>query len=83
MLTKDEFLLLSTTEKISLVFEAGNEVISRIYLFYHIKLYVLSDFFVEIWYQKNSNTIDRVIVVDAQNVFELYENQINISDLFQ
>jgi hypothetical protein len=55
----------------------------RIYMFYTVKLFRLNDFFVEIWYSQMSNKIDKVLVVDLDDVIHLYEKNIDISDLFK
>jgi hypothetical protein len=77
-----EFINLPKLEKVSLVLEQGQELMNRIYVFYNIKLYLLFDFYVEIWYKQTSNTIDKLIVVDPDEVLHLYEGQINIQDIF-
>jgi len=82
MLTADEFNLLSSEEKVTIVLNKGVELLERIYIYYVIKLYSLANFHVEIWYQQSTNHIDRVVVVLLDDVIHLYESQINISDLF-
>jgi hypothetical protein len=79
---ESEFINLPKLEKVSLVLEQGQELMNRIYVFYNIKLYLLFDFYVEIWYKQTSNTIDKLIVVDPDEVLHLYEGQINIQDIF-
>jgi hypothetical protein len=77
-----EFLALSHQEKVELLFDNGQELMNRIYVFYNIKLFSLFDFYVEIWYKQTTNKIDKVIVVKLDDVVHLYESQINIQDLF-
>lgn len=82
MVSRTEFELIDNVDKMALLFELGSDVMSRIYLYYNVKLYSLGDFFVEVWYRQSSNTVDKIEVVDMDKVFHLYEKSIDISDLF-
>ncbi|PLW98972.1 MAG: hypothetical protein C0593_04335 [Marinilabiliales bacterium] len=82
MISRTEFQLIDNVEKMALLFDQGREVMSRIYMYYNIKLYSLNDFFVEVWYRQSSNTVDKIEVADMDRVFHLYEKSIDISDLF-
>jgi hypothetical protein len=79
---ESEFLVLSHQEKIELLFDEGQELMNRIYVFYNIKLYSIFDFYVEIWYKQTTNKIDKIISVKLADVVHLYESQINIQDLY-
>lgn len=81
-MTIDEFMSYPASERASLVLTEGEELMHRIYIYYIIRLYRLSDFFVEIWYAQSSNKIDKILVVDLEDVLHLYEKNIDISDLF-
>ena len=81
-MNETEFMALPNLEKISLVLEQGQELMSRIFIFYNIKLYLFFDFYVEIWYSQTANKIDKLTVVDPDDVLHLYESQINIQDIF-
>ena len=70
-------------EQVTTVLGQGVELLERIYIYYVIKLYKLDDLFVEIWYKQTTSRIDKVDIVDLNDVVHLYERQINISDLFQ
>lgn len=83
MLTAEMFVRMPVEEQVTTLLGQGNELMERIYIYYVIKLYRLNDFYVEIWYQQTTNRIDRVIVVELDDVIHLYESQINISDLFK
>jgi len=82
MISRTEFQLIDNVEKMAFLFDQGREVMSRIYMYYNIKLYSLNDFFVEVWYRQSSNTVDKIEVADMDRVFHLYEKSIDISDLF-
>jgi hypothetical protein len=80
-MTPEMFLNLKGVQQIEVLFEHGRETLSRIYLFYNIKLYVLYDFFVEVWYQQTTNRIDRIQVLKEEDVLDIYEKQIELKGL--
>lgn len=82
MISYHQFNNMPVQEQITTVLGQGIELLERIYVYYIIKLYKLDDLFVEIWYKQTTNRIDKVKVVDMDEVIHLYESQINISDLF-
>ena len=82
-MTRTQFSELSINEKIELVIENGTEILNRIFLFYVIRLYSIEDFYVEVWYKTSTNKIDRVEPVQIEDVFHLYERNIDIEDLFR
>lgn len=79
---ESEFIALPQAEKVFLVLDQGQELMNRIYVYYNIKLYLYSDFYVEIWYKQTTNKIDKLIVVELEDVVHLYESQINIQDIY-
>ncbi len=70
-------------EKIFLVFEHGNEIASRQFLYFNIKLYTLFGFFTEVWYIPHSNKIDKVELLSTDEILSLYKNEFDISELFR
>lgn len=82
-MTVQQFQEMKTLEKIQYMLERGEEVMSRVYLFYNIRLYAVGNFFVEIWYRQIAGKIDYVEVVDFEHVFLNYKKEIDISDLYQ
>ncbi|MGE5382144.1 MAG: hypothetical protein ACM3PX_01810 [Omnitrophica WOR_2 bacterium] len=82
-MTRREFLNLPVNSKVTLVLSEGHELLERIFMYYVVKLYEVDGIFVEIWYQQISNKIDKVQLVEMDDVLHLYEGQINISDLFK
>lgn len=73
----------SLKEKVYIVLEHGREISSRIFLYYNIKLYVLHDFFAEIWYIPLSNKIDKVETLNLDEVLYIYRNDFDISSLLK
>ena len=82
-MTRTQFSELTINEKIELVIDNGTEILNRIFLFYVIRLYSIEDFYVEVWYKTSTNKIDRVEPVQIEDVFHLYERNIDIEDIFR
>ena len=70
-------------EQVYIVLEQGKEITSRQFLFYVIKLYSLSDFFAEVWYIPTSNKIDKVEILDVDEMLHLYRHDFDISSLLK
>lgn len=83
MLRKEDFQSLNAEQQLQLLFESGNELLTRGYRYYNIKLFVLSGFFVEVWYHQKNNTVDKILLPDTDDVITLYENQIDINTIFR
>jgi hypothetical protein len=83
MIAREDFNTLPKIEQVTELFNSGEEICSRIYNNAIIKLYSLSNYFVEIWYSPSKNIISQITVVDLDDVIHLYENKINLPDLFE
>jgi len=70
-------------EKVYLVFEHGNEIAVRKFLYFDIKLYTLFDFFAEVWYVPNNNKIEKVETLTTDEILSLYKNEFDISGLLK
>lgn len=68
-------------KQVELLFENGNHLLSRIFMFYSVHLYAYSGFYAEIWYRQADNRIDRVVMLESETVLDLYSGQIDLSDL--
>jgi hypothetical protein len=79
----NEFADLPLKEKVYIVFEHGNEITSRQFLYFNIKLYSLFGFFAEVWYIPKNNKIDRVEVISTDEILSLYKSEFDISELFK
>lgn len=82
-MNKEVFSSLSQFDQLSYTLEHGRELMSRIFLYYVVKLYLVEDFYVELWYRMHQNTVDKVLVTKLEDVVHLYEKEIDISDLFR
>lgn len=80
-MTSAEFRKLSVFRQVEILLGQGQQFMGRIFLFYTIQLYVFDGLFVEIWYRQTSNQIDRVVILDLADVFDLYEKQITLGEL--
>ncbi len=80
-MTKADFQRAPLKEQVFRVFENGKPIADRRFLYFHIKLYVLYDFFAELWYIPTVNKIDRVVTLNTDEILEIYSSSFNISDL--
>ena len=60
----------------------GQELISREISDHVICLYLLIDFFVEVWYESVSHRIDRIDVTTPEEIMSNYEEEIDLTGLF-
>lgn len=82
MITRTEFDFLPVVEKAHTVFEFGEELARRSEKDFRIKLYLVSDFFVELWYLANNSRIAKLESLSIDEVAEIYSEHIDISDVF-
>jgi hypothetical protein len=80
MITRTAFDVLLPVEKIHTVLEFGEELDNHTESDFHVKLYVISDFFVELWYQRTSIRLTRLVTLSSDEVADLYADTIDISD---
>ena len=83
MINAHEFEKMPVDEQVAALFGKGKELLERIFMYYVVKLYHLDDLYVEIWYHQTLHRIDKVVIVEIDDVVHLYESRINISDLFK
>ena len=82
-MTQAQFYELPLKEKVYQIFEYGQEITSRPFLYFNIKLYHIYDFFAEVWYVPSGNKIDKVEVLNIDEVLHLYKNNFDISELLK
>lgn len=70
-------------EQVYLVLQQGKAITTRQFLHYHIRLFAFSDFFAELWYIPANNKIDRVDVLELDDVLQIYKNKFDISGLMR
>lgn len=76
------FVKMTKTEKVCHLFNSGEELLSRENTGFTISLYLLEDFFVEVWYSSNHKMIERIEVTSNDEVLENYDQSIDLSSLF-
>jgi hypothetical protein len=82
VINPSEFNRFSPLKQTQVLFEKGRELMTRREGEYTIRLYRLSEFFVEIWYLPRINKVLRVEVVNIEEIMHQYEPEIDINDLF-
>jgi hypothetical protein len=83
MITRTEFDFLPVTDKAQTVFEFGEELEVREYGGFRIKLYLVWDFYVELWVSTRRHQISKLVSLGLDDVIDLYGEDIDISDVFR
>lgn len=81
MLSEREFIQLALPEKIQVILESGRELFCRKVKGVLVKLFTMNDFYVEIWYASKTNTIEKVELLQLEDVLANYDNQLDIKEL--
>lgn len=79
---QEEFINLTKTEKVSILFGTGKELMIRGNEEYSISLYTLFGFFVEVWYKNPAKKIEKIEVCDLDWISSNYEKEIELANLF-
>ena len=81
MLTSENFDRLSVIDKLTIIFEDGEELFKRNTTDgFLIKLYQLNDFFCEVWYSSEANKIYKIDLIDQARVAGLYDLNIDFNN---
>jgi len=81
MITIEDFNRLPKNEQVYMLFHDGKEVFVRKHAQRIVKLFLIENLFVEIWYCPQKNIIEKITVVDEDDLINLYEKEINIKEL--
>lgn len=81
MITIEDFRKLPKNEQVYKLFHDGKEIFVRKQSKRIIKLFLIENLFVEIWYCSQKNIIENITVVDEEELINLYEKEINIKEL--
>ena len=71
-LTKKSFKNLTKTEQVVMVLKSGKELLTRQDEKYFIKLFLLTNLLVEIWYELNKTTILKVNAPSNEKIMQNY-----------
>lgn len=78
-ITHKDFNALSLKEKISLLFRNGNFIVAIRYYGYKINLYLLNNFYVEVFYNHKRDMIERVELLPVFHTrMKFYSDQIQL-----
>jgi len=78
-ITHKEFNALPLKEKISLLFQRGNFIVAIRYYGYKINLYLLNNFYVEVFYNHKHDMIERIELLPAFHTrMKFYSDQIQL-----
>ncbi len=82
MIPLESFILLSLSERLNYVFNHGTELFAKQKPPHLIKLYMLDDLYVEIWFMIEKNKIEKVVALNVEEVLIKYGDLIDVSELF-
>lgn len=68
-------------ERAEHLLEHGEMLMSRVSSCYIVTLYQVSGFYAEVWYCQQTPRIHHIDIVKLENVYHLYEGDIDISDI--
>jgi hypothetical protein len=77
-ITDSSFQNLTKTEQVVMVMRLGRELLTRISDNHSIHLYLLSNIFVEVWYEKETDKIIKLNTIDKQDIIQNYGEMNNI-----
>jgi hypothetical protein len=77
--THQEFTALPLKEKVHLLFQNGNFIVAIRYYGYKINLYLLNNFYVEVFYNHKMDIIERIELLPAFHTrMKFYSDQIQL-----
>ena len=71
MMTIEDFNILPKNEQVYKLFHDGKEVFARKHAQRIVKLFLIENLFVEIWYCSHNNIIEKITVVDEEELIYL------------
>jgi len=72
----------SIDKKIQILYEKGAFVMSVRYYGYKVNLYLLHDFYVEVFYNHSRDLVDKIELLDHRSKrMNFYADQVKLSDL--
>jgi len=72
LISNTGFQNLTKTEQISMVMCMGKKLLDRVSDQYLVKLFILSNIFVEVWYETKTNNIVKLNTTNRQNINKDY-----------
>lgn len=81
MNTIKDFNKLPKNEQVYTLFHDGKELLQRIDGAFVIKLFSVQSIFVEIWYNHKRNIIEKIQVIEEDDLLKIYDKEINLTQL--
>ncbi|MGB3181475.1 MAG: hypothetical protein WBB45_08795 [Cyclobacteriaceae bacterium] len=79
MIEEEEFIELKMHEKIRLLYEEGSFVTNIRYYGYKVNLYLLNNYYVEVFYNHKKDMVEKVEPMDRTHTrVKFYADQINL-----
>ncbi len=79
MISLDRFILLSLAERLQYVFKHGSVLFNKTDKHHTIKLYLVDNLYVEVWFHIVKNKIEKVVALNDEQVLIHYGELIDIS----
>jgi len=83
MESPENFSELPKNEQVYNLFHDGKELFSRLEKKYIIKLFVVYEQFVEIWYNSDKNIIEKIAVLPDKELFARYGDHIKLGEIIK
>ncbi len=83
MKSTKKFNELPKNEQVYTLFHDGTELFSRSEKKYVIRLFVVSEQFVEIWYDSEKNIIEKIETIAEKDIYNNYGDNINLDELIK
>lgn len=83
MYTIKDFNRLPKNEQVYKLFNDGKELLTRKHRDFIVKLFLVDETFVEIWYNSDKNLIENIKVIDENDLVKIYDKEINLSQLIK
>jgi hypothetical protein len=81
MIPLEQFILLPLTERLHYVFNHGNVLFNKTENQHLVKLYLVDNLYVEVWFQVEKKKIEKVVALNDDQVLIHYGDLIDISEL--
>jgi len=72
LITDTSFKRLTKTEQVGMVMRLGKELLTRVSDDFSIHLYILSNIFIEVWYDTKTNSIIKFSTTNKKNIIQDY-----------
>ncbi len=79
MMKARDFITLSLTDKVKMLYEQGSFVVAIRYYGYKVNLYLMKNYYVEVFYNHKKDRIERIDLLDyTHSRLKFYTDQISL-----